>query len=345
MQGEAEPELRGTLQDELRDLNRHILQTPVSDYNDPAYSRVRFLRYADDVIIGVTGPKALAEQVKDEVARFLEEDLKLELNPKKTRITHLPTEQAQFLGYRFKTASPRFRRLNMQRLGSPHNVVRTARTTTGTIKLLVPLRDLSKKLERYMAKGQPAALRTFVNQPTDYIIRRYNATIRGWYNYYQLAENVCQLNYARYVLHYSLAKTLAAKERSSVSKIFKKYGKSIVFEKPNGRTICFFDQPMRQVKKAGRATPYLDVLPTWVRRITQTRLLDECAICASPQNVEMHHVRHIRKRGEKPQGFTSYLASINRKQIPVCRKCHRDIHKGKYDGPSLSSVLERLQAQ
>jgi len=345
IQGEAEPELRGTLQDELRDLNGRILQTPASDYNDPAYSRVRFLRYADDVIIGVTGPKALAEQIKDEVARFLEEDLKLELNPKKTRITHLSTEQAQFLGYRLKTASPRFRRLNMQRRGSPHNVVRTARTTTGTIKLLVPLRNLSKKLERYMAKGQPAALQAFVNQPTDYIIRRYNATIRGWYNYYQLAENVCQLNYARYVLHYSLAKTLATKERSSVSKIFNKYGKRIVFEKPNGRTICFFDQPMRQVKKAGRVTPHLDAVPTWARRKTQTRLLDECAICASPQNVEMHHVRHLRQLGKKPRDFTFYMASINRKQIPVCRKCHRDIHKGKYDGPSLSSALERLQAR
>ncbi len=74
--------------------------------------------------------------------------------------------------------------------------------------------------------------------------------------------------------------------------------------------------------------------------------LDNCAICGSQEqeNVEMHHVRHIRKRGEKVQGFTLYMAAINRKQVPVCRKCHREIHNGKYDGASLSSILEQLRA-
>jgi predicted HNH restriction endonuclease len=38
------------------------------------------------------------------------------------------------------------------------------------------------------------------------------------------------------------------------------------------------------------------------------------------------------------------MAAINRKQIPVCQNCHRDIHNGKYDGASLSSILEQLQA-
>ena len=59
----------------------------------------------------------------------------------------------------------------------------------------------------------------------------------------------------------------------------------------------------------------------------------------------MHHVRHIRKRGQQIQGFTLYLAAINRKQIPVCRQCHQDIHRGRYDGPSLSSIQARIQAR
>ena len=71
---------------------------------------------------------------------------------------------------------------------------------------------------------------------------------------------------------------------------------------------------------------------------------DNCAICDNPEQVEMHHVRHIRKRGKNVQGFTLYMAAVNRKQIPVCRKCHREIHNGKYDGASLPSILEQLQA-
>jgi hypothetical protein len=57
----------------------------------------------------------------------------------------------------------------------------------------------------------------------------------------------------------------------------------------------------------------------------------------------MHHVRHIRKRGQQVKGFKLYLAAINRKQIPVCRQCHRDIHNGKYDGPNLATILEKIE--
>jgi hypothetical protein len=43
------------------------------------------------------------------------------------------------------------------------------------------------------------------------------------------------------------------------------------------------------------------------------------------------------------QGFALYMAAINRKQVPVCQKCHREIHNGKYDGVSLSSILKQIQ--
>jgi hypothetical protein len=345
IQGEADPASREALKAQIGDINRSILQTPQADYKDPSYIRVKFLRYADDVVVGVIGPKALAEQIRDEMATFLDVDLSLELNRDKTRIVHLASDHAYFLGYKFKTASPRFRRRNLRRKGSPHNVVQTIKTTSGNITLLVPLRRFSEKLKKYMAKGRPAAVMAFTNQPIDHIIYHYNGVIRGWYNYYQLAENVSSLHYARYILQYSLAKTLAAKERSSVGKIFRKYGKDLTYEKPNGRKVHFFNQPMKQVKKAKRSAADIDALPTWWPRKTQSRLLDNCAICGSQEKVEMHHVRHIRKRGKKVQGFTLYMAAINRKQVPVCQECHREIHNGKYDGPSLPIVLGRLQAR
>ncbi|MBI1878694.1 MAG: hypothetical protein HYR94_10800, partial [Chloroflexi bacterium] len=342
--GQANPQLRKRLKPTIDHLNRQILQTPVYDYNAPSYTRVKFLRYADDVLIGVIGPKALAEQVIDEVATFLQTDLKLELNRPKTRIKHLATERAEFLGYDFQTSGIRYRRRNLRRKGSPHNIVQTIKTTTGNIKLLIPLSKLSQKLKKYMANGQPAAVRAYSNQPIDHIIDHYNALIRGWYNYYQLAENVCRLNYARYILHYSLAKTLAGKERSSVSKIFRKYGKAITYTKPNGRDTHFFNQPLKQVKKAPNTSANPDLQPIWYPRKTQSKLLDKCAICGNAAGVEMHHVRHIRKRGQQLKGFTLYMAAINRKQVPVCRKCHRDIHNGKYDGASLASIEAHIQA-
>ena len=40
---------------------------------DPGYRRLRYVRYADDHLLGFTGPKAEAEQIKQRLARFLRE--------------------------------------------------------------------------------------------------------------------------------------------------------------------------------------------------------------------------------------------------------------------------------
>ncbi len=342
-EGEAHPALRNSLKIEIRKLNHLILHTPRCDFHDATYIRVKFLRYADDVIVGIIGPKSLAMQIREEMAAFLKDDLKLTLNQEKTLITHLPSHPAHFLGYLFKTSPGRYRRRNLRCKGAPYNVVQTVKTNTGNIKLLVPLRKLSEKLKKYMEKGQPESMRGMVNQPVEHIIEHYNAVIRGWYNYYQLAENVSSLNYARYILQYSLAKTLAHKEGSTMQKIFRKYGKDLNFEKPNGRKIHFFNQPLKRVKRTYQTPASVDQIPVWGPRRTQSRLLNACLICGSTEQVEMHHVRHVRKHGESLKGFTLYMSVINRKQVPVCQKCHQDIHKGKYDQASLASLLDQFQ--
>ena len=126
-----------------------------------------------------------------------------------------------------------------------------------------------------------------------------------------------------------------------MAKVFRKYGKHLTFTKPNGRVVCLFNAPLTQVTKA-KTTTAVDALPNWGPRRMQSRLQDSCAICGSPEQVERHHRRHIRKRGHAVRGFSLYLAAINRKQLPVCRACHHDIHRGRYDGESLASIQKRL---
>lgn len=82
----------------------------------------------------------------------------------------------------------------------------------------------------------------------------------------------------------------------------------------------------------------------WDRHITlrtSTRLYDYGAICGTSEDVQMHHVKHIRKIGQKVEGFTRLMAIMNRKQIPVCAWCHWEIHRGNYDGMKLSQLAER----
>src|SRR2546421_12504748 len=49
--------------------------------------------------LGFVGPKEEAEQIKQRLRTFLQEELKLELSEAKTLITHAKTETARFLNY------------------------------------------------------------------------------------------------------------------------------------------------------------------------------------------------------------------------------------------------------
>jgi len=55
----------------------------------------------------------------------------------------------------------------------------------------------------------------------------------------------------------------------------------------------------------------------------------------------MHHVKHIKKSGKTTKGFTKLMAKLNRKQIPVCIKCHVKIHNGTYDGIGLKDLVKK----
>ena len=61
-----------------------------------------------------------------------------------------------------------------------------------------------------------------------------------------------------------------------------------------------------------------------------------CAACGSSTSVEMHHIKHIKTLNVKLSEFDKAVARVNRKQVPLCRPCHMDVHRGKYVGDPLS---------
>ena len=80
-------------------LRRQAQTMPSMDVNDPNYRRLKYVRYADDFLLGFIGPRSEAEEIKQHLGRFLEEELKLHLSETKTLITHARSEAARFLGY------------------------------------------------------------------------------------------------------------------------------------------------------------------------------------------------------------------------------------------------------
>jgi hypothetical protein len=80
-------------------LLREMQRLPSQDLSDPDFRRLKYVRYADDFIIGFTGTKREAREIKEDIRQFLATRLKLELSNEKTLITHAASQRARFLGY------------------------------------------------------------------------------------------------------------------------------------------------------------------------------------------------------------------------------------------------------
>jgi group II intron reverse transcriptase/maturase len=339
----------------VRELTRQMRSLPSRDPEDPNYVRVRYLRYADDWIIGVAGPKTLAEQIRDEVKQFLKEQLKLDLSLEKTRITHARSEEANFLGVRLRvghdqTSEPK---IVHQRLPGTRTFRR--RSTGWSPILKAPTLKLVERLHQKGfcdADGWPTSQKRWLQLDADQIIRLYNSILRGLLNYYRFVDNFGSLSRIQYVMRYSLAKTLARKFQLSMRQVLQKHGRNLRFqwERSDKKTIVvqFEENTDWCVNKDAFAAfpPDLDLLGWQTSLRTKSKLGYPCLICGASENVEMHHVRHIRKMGaKKPKGFLRVMRALNRKQIPVCEPCHQKIHNGEYDGIRLQDLAYEFTAR
>ncbi len=197
-----------------------------------------------------------------------------------------------------------------------------------------------------VGKGQPTTKLGWIHLDAEQIITLYNGINRGIQNYYRFADNFGQLVRIQYILKFSLAHTLAAKYKCSVSQIFKRFGKipTVIIKAKDGkrdRQIAFYNnsdwKKQRNGFQIGPAS--VDLLRWSIKLRSRSKLGMPCCICKTSEQVEMHHVRHIRKTGgKKPAGINAILQMMNRKQIPVCTECHQKIHRGDYDGMRLSDL-------
>lgn len=113
---------------------------------------IRIVRYADDILI-FAGTRKEAGDYKTLATKVLEEELKLKVNKEKTHLTSLQ-EGVSFLGF----------------------ILRRNSTSIDT-----------KRLKRFKDKVREITKR---NQPTplEVIIKKLNPVLRGWLNYYRIAD-------------------------------------------------------------------------------------------------------------------------------------------------------------
>ena len=318
-------------------LRKQMQQLPSGDPYDPGYRRLRYVRYADDFVLGFTGPKAEAEQIKESLETFLSHSLKLELSREKTLITHATSQAAKFLGYEL---------VNQQ--ANDQFDHRGQRSVNGQIRLRVPAKVIEQHCQAYMKNGKPMHRNVLIHDEDYSIVDRYQAEFRGVVEYYRLAVNVSHFGRLQWVMSQSLAKTLAAKHKTTCRKIVRRYKSTVQTE--HGARVCLKVVKDQGNGKRPRVTQFggiplkrnrqavlVDRQPQRYRfnrnELIKRLEADECEMCGSMEDVQVHHIRALRDLNVKGQRerskWVQIMAARKRITLVVCRTCHMNIHHGR----------------
>lgn len=332
---------------QYRCLTQQMRQLPSVDPDDETYKRLRYCRYADDFILGYAGPRSEAEAIKAAIAAFLQR-LKLTLSPTKTVITHAATQRAHFLGYELGI------KRNNTKLSQDKNSTKKRRSVNGVVQLYVPHQVSQTWTNRYLRHGKPQH-RFELERCSDYeIVMAYNVEFQGLANYYLLAVDVAKRLYpVRYAYLQSLVKTLAHKHKQKPVWVYRRYKTKFETGMTGIEVIVSREEPLKPLRARFGAIPICrdtsaklnDEKPTTNysrNELLQRLLANQCELCGSQENIEVHHVRKLadikqRYQGRKdPPAWVRFMMSRHRKTIVVCHNCHQAITYGRYDGPKLA---------
>ena len=328
---------------EMKELRKAMQQIPSLDLGDPDFRRLRYVRYADDFLLGFTGPKAEAREIKGLLKEFLRKELKLELSEDKTLITHAISERARFLGYEIA-----------RYLDNTRHDQNGRRSGNQGINLRVPEEVVKERCTFYMKDGKPRERPQLIHDDDYTIIRKYQEEYRGYVQYYALAHNIHFLNQLCWVTRTSLLKTLSAKHKRSVNEIVRRYKSTV--QTSEGPRCCFAVKVERKgkaplVARFGgiplKRQPWAEIKDTPKTIHTKPRtvelvkrvLAETCEVCGSTKSIQVHHIRklsdlNVKGRKAKPN-WMKIMAARRRKTLVVCRDCHCDIHAGR--NPSASN--------
>lgn len=318
---------------EIKQMQKQLRSIPVKDEMDENYRRLQYVRYADDFLIGVIGSKSDCEKIKEDITNYMRDRLKLELSAEKTLVTHAD-EEAKFLGYRVKVST-----LDRMKRNAKGILVRAYK---GRVRLLLSSETVKEKLVEYGAVRfseengktvwKPKSRGKLIAMEDNRILAKFNLEIRGFYNYYSIADNVSAVcSKFGYIMEYSLYKTLAQKHNTSMARIIKAHTKDNEFrieylDKKGGKKERIFYNGGFKQKQPNKMVD-CDTLPqaTFPKRTLAERLRKGvCELCGAEAELTMHHVRTLKSiNGDTPWG--KKMLGKHRKTLAVCADCYAKI--------------------
>jgi group II intron reverse transcriptase/maturase len=321
----------------IKALRRDLWKVCSKDPLDPDFKRLLYTRYVDDFVVGVVGSRKDAVDIQKKIRNFLTTNLKLTLSEEKTLITQFSKNFIFFLGTYIKGSWEKEKRIMSVR---KKGILRKVRITSRVV-LHAPIKNLFEKatengfFKKRLGKFVPTKVGRLINLDHADIVNYYNSMIRGNLNYYSFANNRKSLGSLVHGLKFSCARTLALKYKLRfASKAYRRFGGKL--KCPKTGVELSIPSTFKAIKTFGcnELSPDEILFKKWNHKLTKSNLFKKCIICGSSEHIEMHHIRKVKDLEKKAAGgkldfFTTQMAAINRKQIPLCSFHHKALHSNK----------------
>lgn len=319
---------------EIKETLAQTYVTPCHEPMDANYRRIQYVRYADDFLIGVIGSKSECQAIKADIKEFMTEQLGLELSDEKTLITNAK-DKAKFLGYEIFVRSKAFMHKDsrgvMKRFGNGSVLLHVSMDTAKAKLLEYGALRIAKEGNQDIWKPKPRGF--MIGNKVEDIVAQYNTEIRGFYNYYAIANNISTIGHSfGYIMEYSMYKTIAQKLNLTMSQAKLKFLKDKKFIVPftgkNGevRYRIFYDGGFKRKEPFnGSIVDYIPNTAFVPKLSLMERLKTEtCEICGKKGNLIMHHVRNLNQlKADSP--WNAIMIKKRRKTLAICESCNEVI--------------------
>ncbi len=324
--------------EELRKKQQQILTMPSGNDMDENFRRLKYVRYADDFLVGVIGNKSDCVKIKADITNFMQKQLKLEMSQEKTLITNAQ-ECAKFLGYEISVrrdyTTQKNARGEVRRHRNGNVVLHVSREVIK--KKLLSLEAMKVETQNGKEVWKSIGRTYMIDKEPQEIVARFNTEIRGFYNYYSIANNASALGRSfGCIMRFSMYKTFAQKLNCSVRAVTNKFredNKFVVWytdKKGERKPRVFYNEGFKRITDLGTSKvdnlPYMFNTPSMslVERLTANK----CELCGKEGNVVVHHVRKLSELKGTSE-WERKMLKMHRKSLIVCVDCHNKIHEKK----------------
>ena len=318
-----------TIKNDMKILRSQLRKIPYKEEISKCnFRRLTYTRYLNDCLIAFTGSYDEACSISKDIENFLKDKLNIKeviINIHKSDSNHKPV---------------RFLNFNLITQWSSSKIVNGQRTLNGSIAFLIPHDVITNIKKLYTKNNKPIHLSQYIHNSDFDIVSKYQNTYKGYCQYYKFVRNQSKLGYIKWILETSMVKTLASKFKTTVQKIYKKYGSTYTYDNYTYKvlkvvknindktyTSMFGGIPLKCNTSLFNIEDCKQTIFTQRSSYLDRISKNVCEICGNTEDVEIHHIKKLNIKTNDIK-CKDQRKALHRKTIALCNNCHKKLHAG-----------------